>query len=211
MFKNFNRQAGSPRSEAGQVSRLLLVLAIIILVAIVITYVVLKSTENAPKPVNQNPVNTIPQPVYEQRLGDIKFVFQQAVDFGGALKGSQSRNPAWQKDVTTTARFIKVTIGAQNGGDQNIKEQVWDLGNIVDSEGRSFTPTQYSIDSWLPSPNLCGTLLKPAFDPTPCVKFYEVSKISKGLRIEVVANHKVGNEYPSGKKDTALIDLIVSQ
>lgn len=135
----------------------------------------------------------------------------QARDLGNVLKGSQSRNPSWQKDLPTTERFIKVTIGAQNKGLTNIKEQVWDIGNIVDSEGRNFTSSQYNVDSWLPDPNLCGALLKPDFEPASCVKIYEVSKVSKGLKIQVISLKKVGNEYPSDKKDTALIDLIVTQ
>ena len=44
---------------------------------------------------------------------------------------------------------------------------------------------RYTVSPWLPSPNLCGALLKPAFDPTPCTKIYEVSKASTGLKIRV--------------------------
>ena len=195
--------------ETGQASRLLLVLAIIILVAIVITYLVMRAAEKPPKPVTNEP--TVSQPAYEQSLGDIKFIFMQARDMGNVLKGTVSRNSSWQKDLTTTEKFIKVTIGAQNKGLVNIKEQVWNVGDIVDSDGRNFVPLQYNVDSWLPDPNLCGTLLKPEFEPAPCVKIYEVSRISKGLKIQVISLKKVGNEYPSDKKDTALIDLIVTQ
>ncbi|OGZ75238.1 MAG: hypothetical protein A3G45_01590 [Candidatus Staskawiczbacteria bacterium RIFCSPLOWO2_12_FULL_37_15] len=195
--------------ETGQASRLLLVLAIIILVAIVITYLVMRAAEKPPKPVTNEP--TVSQPAYEQSLGDIKFIFMQARDMGNVLKGTESRNSSWQKDLTTTEKFIKVTIGAQNKGLVNIKEQVWNVGDIVDSDGRNFVPLQYNIDSWLPDPNLCGALLKPEFEPAPCVKIYEVSRISKGLKIQVISLKKVGNEYPSDKKDTALIDLIVTQ
>jgi len=202
MFKKFNK-------ELGQVSKLLLVLAVIVLAAIVITYLVMRAATAPPPPPVDN--TTIPQPVYEQTLGDIKFIFMQARDLGSILKGSQSRNPNWQKDLSTPERFIKITVGAQNKGLVNIKEQVWDIGNIVDSEGRNFTPLQYNIDSWLPDPNLCGVLLKPEFEPAQCIKIYEVSKVSKGLKIQVIANRKVGNEYPSDKKDTALIDLVVTQ
>ena len=207
MFK-FKKELYLP-AQAGQVSKLLLVLAIIILVAIVITYVVMRAAEKPPKPTIDTP--TIPQPMYEQTLGDIKFIFLQARDLGSALKGSESRNPTWQKDLKSVERYIKVTIGAQNKGLTNIKEQVWDIENIVDSEGRNFTPLQYNIDSWLPDPNLCSALLKPEFEPMPCVKIYEVSKVSKGLKIEVTALKKIGTEYSSEKKDKALIDLIVTQ
>ena len=70
---------------------------------------------------------------------------------------------------------------------------------------------QYNVDPWLPDPDLCGALLKPEFEPTPCVRIYEVSTVSKNFKIQVIANKKVGSEYPSGKEDTALIDLIVTQ
>lgn len=215
MFKKNKKESGQARlqrfwrGQCGQVSKLLLVLAIIVLVAIVITYVVMRAAEKPQKPVVNTP--SIPQPFYEQTLGDIKFIFMQARDMGNILKGSQSRNSSWQKDLTSPERFIKVTIGAQNKGLVNIREQAWDLGNIVDSEGRNFTALQYNVDSWLPDPNSCGALLKPEFEPTPCVRIYEVSKISKGLKIQVIASKKVGNEYPSDKKDSALIDLIVTQ
>jgi len=206
-----NRGAGSPRfGEAGEASKLLLILAVVVLAAILITYLILKAAERPENPV-QNPGPVIQKPVYDQTMGDIKFTFMSARDMGNTLRGSESRNPSWQKDVKTTEKYVKVTIGAQNKGLANIKEQVWDIGNIIDSEGRNFVPVQYSIESWLPEQNLCGTLLKPEFEPTPCTKIYEVSKISKGLKIQVVANKKVGNEYPSDKKETALIDLIVSQ
>jgi hypothetical protein len=46
--------------------------------------------------------------------------------------------------------------------------------------------------------------LKPAFDPTPCVKIYEVSKKSTGFKIRVQTT--IGN---STKKDSFLLDLIV--
>ncbi|MEK7080554.1 MAG: hypothetical protein AAB925_01840 [Patescibacteria group bacterium] len=214
-MENFKKESGQARlqrlwcSQCGQVSKLLLVLAVIMLAAIIITYLVMRAATAPPAPPVDN--TTIPLPAYEQTLGDIKFIFMQARDMGNVLKGSQSRNPSWQKDIQSVERYIKVTIGAQNKGLVNIKEQVWGIGNIVDSEGRNFTPLQYSIDSWLPDPNLCGILLKPEFEPAPCVKIYEVSKVSKGLKIQVVANRKVGNEYPSDKKDTALIDLIITQ
>ncbi len=212
-MENFKKEPGLPAearsAEAGQVSKLLLVLAVIVFVAIVITYLVMRAAERPPKPVVNKP--TVPMPAYEQTLGDIKFIFQQARDMGSVLYGSQSRNQNWAKDKTTTESFVKVTVGAQNKGPANIKEGVWDLGNIVDSEGRNFTPLGHDVNPWLPDPDLCEELLKPEFEPLPCVKIYEVSKISKGLKIEVLANKKVGNEYPSGDKVSALIDLIVTK
>ncbi|MDP2741379.1 MAG: hypothetical protein Q8O66_01665 [bacterium] len=185
--------------EKGQASRTLLILAIIILVAVVISYLVIKVAENPPK----NPTATPPiaQPVYEQTLGDIRYIFQEARDFGGALSGSQSRNPQWQEDLKTTERFIKVVVAAQNKGKENIKNGSWDIENIVDSEGRNFVPLT-NVSQWLPEKNLCGELLKPEFDPIPCAKIYEVSKISTGLKIRIKNTTNSGN---------ALIDLIVTK
>jgi hypothetical protein len=104
-------------------------------------------------------------------------------------------------------------MGAQNVGKENISERSWDIENIVDSEGREFVPLDsYAVGDWLPDPNLCQTLLKPAFDPTPCVKIYEVSKKSSGFKIRVITGKdNNSNNFGSGKVDVALIDLIVTK
>lgn len=185
--------------EKGQASRTLLIIAIIILVAVVITYLVIRVAENPPK----NPTVTPPiaQPIYEQTLGEIRYIFQEARDFGGVLYGSQSKNPEWQNNLKTTERFIKVVVAAQNKGKENIKNGSWDIENIVDSEGRNFVPLT-NDSQWLPEKNLCGELLKPEFDPIPCTKIYEVSKISTGLKIRV--------KNTTNKSGAALIDLIVT-
>ena len=62
-------------AEAGQASRLLLVLAIIVLVAAVIVFLVMKMAEKPAAPSN-NPVTTVPVPVYDQQLGNIRFIFE---------------------------------------------------------------------------------------------------------------------------------------
>lgn len=209
-IKNWQKSLVRWCDQGGQVSRLLLVLAIIILVAVVITYLVLRMAEAPEKP-EPNPEPTIPQPVYEQTLGDIVFTFDNSVDMGNILRASDARDGgSWQKDITTTERFIKVTIGAKNVGKENIQERSWDIGNIIDSEGRVFVPLEgYSVSSWLPDPDLCGALLKPAFQPTPCSKIYEVSRESKGLKVYVATGQDNNpNNFSSGKVDEALIDLI---
>jgi hypothetical protein len=61
---------------------------------------------------------------------------------------------------------------------------------------------------WLPKPNLCGELLKPAFDPTPCTKIYEVSKESTGFKIRIEAG-KNNKPISSGSNNSFLLDLIV--
>jgi len=196
---------------SGQVSRTLLVLAIIILVAVVITYLIIKMAEKPPAP-NPNPEPGVPQPVFSQTLGNIAFTFRNAVDMGNILRASESQSAgSWQKDMTTKERFIKVTIGAQNEGKENIQERSWDIGNIVDSEGRIYEPSEgYTINPWLPVDNGCQDLLKPAFDPTLCTKIYEVSKKSTGLKVYVITGQdNLPNNFSSDKVDTALIDLIL--
>jgi len=205
------------KKELGQVSRLLLVLAIIILVAAIITYLVLKMAEKPAKP----PVDTTTQvqlPVYEKQLGNIRFVFESALDRGNLLRASDITNSqyvaSYQKDLPVSnsgAKFIQVVIGAQNMGTENIEENSWDIENIVDSKERNFVPLDpYSISPWLPNPNLCGSLLKPAFSPTPCSKIYEVSKESTGLKIRVITGKdNLANNFSGKKTDTFLIDLIV--
>lgn len=203
--------------ELGQASRLLLVLAIIVLVAAVIVYLVMKMAEKPSAPA-QTPVNTIPLPVYEQQLGNIRFIFESAIDRGGVLRASEvannQYNSSYQKDLpisNTGAKFIQVTVGAQNKGTSNTEQNAWDIQNIVDSKGREFVPLdQYTVAPWLPNPNLCGALLKPAFDPTSCIKIYEVSKASTGLKIRVeTGKDNMANNLSSGKFDAFLIDLIV--
>jgi len=209
MFK-FNK-------SSGQASKLLLVLAVVVLVAVIITFLIIKMTEKPPKPAAPIAV-TISLPAYEQTLGNIRFVFESALDEGGVLKASDVVNTQFvasnQKDLIIDnpgAKFIKVTIGAQNKGTTNTEQNAWDIENIVDSEGRNFVPLQgYVVSPWLPAPDLCGSLLKPAFDPTPCVKIYEVSKESAGLKIRVeTGKGNTATNLSSGKTDSFLIDLIV--
>jgi len=201
--------------SSGQASRLLLVLAIVVLVAVIITFLIVRMAEKPPKPVI-TPGITIPVPVYEQTLGNIRFVHISALDRGQVLRASEIVNPQYysgQKDlpVTTGGKFIQVTIGAQNMGTENIEQGSWGIENIVDSKGRNFVSMEgYTISPWLASADLCGTLLKPAFDPTPCTRIYEVSKESVGLKIRVeTGKDNTANNFSGGKVDSFLIDLIV--
>lgn len=193
---------------SGQASRLLLVLAVVVFVAVIITFLVMKMAEKPPTPNRPDPT-PIELPVFEQIIGDIRFVYQSSIDRGNTLKASDitdKKYASYQKDLyigNSGAKFIQVTIGAQNIGNQNTGTNVWDIENVIDSEGRNFTPVGYNINPWLPENNLCGSLLKPAFDPNPCTKIYEVSKESKGFKIRVIVKKN------DGKSDSALIDLIV--
>jgi hypothetical protein len=201
--------------QRGQTSRLLLVLAIIVLVAVVIVYLITNMYKIAPTPPNPNP--DIPQPMYEKTLGNVKFIFEGAIDMGDTLdysnamrKDDFSYNP--ENSIHSTERFIKVTVGAQNKGKETIESGAWILGNLVDSEGRQFEPADdYSIDSWLPQDNACGAALKPEFDPVPCTKIYEVSKASTGLQLTVGVDKGNGTIILSADdKESDLMDLIIN-
>jgi hypothetical protein len=160
----------------------------------------------------------VPLPVYEQQLGDIRFVFESAIDRGNVLSASNISNSQYtyysgQRDLSATSggRFIQVTIGAQNKGTINTDQNAWSIGNIIDSKGRNFIADEQNIvGPWLPNNNSCGVLLKPAFDPAPCTKIYEVSKLSTGLKIEVkTGKNNTANNLSSGRVDSFLLDLIV--
>jgi len=202
-------------NSSGQASKLLLVLAVVVLVAVIITFLVMKMAEKPPKP--EVPETTVPVPVYEQTLGNIRFAYISALDRGGVLRASEITNSQYnysgQKDllVTSGGKFIQVTVGAQNKGTENIEQHAWGIENIVDSEGRNFVPLEgYIITPWLSSPDLCGALLKPAFALTPCTKIYEVSKESTGLKIRIeTGKDNTANNFSAGKVDLFLLDLIV--
>lgn len=203
-----------PNEQTGQVSRLLLVLAIVILVAVVITYLILRMSSPPPIPTSPD-IPEVPAAVYETKIGSIRFVFQSAVDRGKTLKTSEVSNKemyyGYGKDLHTGEKFIQVTVGAQNLGTKNIEENAWTIENIIDSENREYVPNDdFAVSAWLPPKNACGALLKPAFEPTSCTKIYEVAKNSTGLKIRVLAGKdNAANSLSSGKADSVLLDIIV--
>ncbi|MCX6722407.1 MAG: hypothetical protein NTY04_04495 [Candidatus Staskawiczbacteria bacterium] len=209
MFK-FNK-------SSGQTSKLLLVLAVIVLVAVIITFLILRWATPSQKP-NTPTTPEVTLPVYDQTLGDIKFQFESALDKGGILRGSAIKNSQYSyyqsKDLSVSnpgAKFIEVTVGAQNEGVNNTERGAWTIENIIDSKGRNFVPLDdYVIGAWLPNSNGCGAVLKPAFDFVDCTKIYEVSKASTGLkiRVETGKDNKSGN-LSSNKIDSFLLDLVV--
>lgn len=205
---NFNK-------EAGQASRMLLVLAVIVLVAVIIVFLVMKMATKPPAPAVKNPANVAPLPVYEKQLGNIDFIFLSAANRGNTLKAADIVNTQYsysQKDLVTPEEYIQVTIGAQNEGTVNTEQGAWDIGDIVDSQGRHFVADdQFLVAPWLPAANACGALLKPAFQPASCVKIYEVSKKSTGLKITVKTGQgNTASNFSSGKTDSYLLDLIVN-
>jgi hypothetical protein len=203
--------------SSGQASRLLLVLAIVVLVAVILVFLIMKMTEKPPAPAPKQ-VSTIQLPVYEKQLGNINFIFQSALDKQTVLKVSDIKNRQYassnQKDLPVDnlgAKYIEVTVGAQNMGTANTEQNSWNIENIVDSQGRNFVPmTDQSVGPWLPVPDLCGAVLHPAFDPSPCTKIYEVSNQSAGLKIRVETGvNNTSENFSSGKINSFLIDLIV--
>ncbi len=199
----------------GGASKGLLIFGGIIAVAIIIAFIVIKIAGEPSEPLNGQEGNGNGeepyQPVYETTIGNIKFTFLETEDKGNILRGSESIYPQWQKDITTKERFIKVTIGAQNTGKENIPERRWGLGEVIDNEERIFEPLGGNIRAWVVSEDYkedqCGVLLKPAFSPIPCIKIYEVAKVSTSFKIKVFFESKKG--LP-GVKEEAIIDLFVS-
>ena len=191
--------------ESGQVSRTVIILAVTIILAVVVIYGVIRyaAVRNVPAPTLTDAQKAAqqapPPPVYDVTLGDIRMFVISAVDLGQVIKAKTT----YQHDLTTTEKFIKVTIGAQNKGKIDTRGFSWGMGNIVDSVGRNFTEDQNS-HYFLPLPNLCGAILKPEFAPTPCVQIFEVSRASTSLKVEV--NAIVGN---SSKPKEAFLDLPV--
>ena len=196
------------KKSEGAVSNVLLILGVILIIVIVIFYVVIRinaarnvAEEKEEEEISQN--NEPPLPVYETQLGDVKFIFQSAQNIGNVLISEDKR---FRQDLFTTERFIRVAVGVQNKGKENVKKGTWDLGNIIDSEGRNFLSVDQSTQGYyLDQSTGCGSVLKPEFEPTQCIKYYEVSNQSTGLKVEV-------NLYPENslkESETALIDLIV--
>lgn len=154
----------------------------IMLVYILLKYNTAKQQEAVKTPEEIAAENEPPKPVYETTIGDIRFLFDSAIDLGPVVKAPNS----YQQDLVTTEKFVYVTIRAQNKGKIDTVRNTWNIGNIVDADGRNFIEDP-GAHYFLPRPNLCGEVLKPEFEPTPCVKMYQVSKVSDHLKIEVKA------------------------
>lgn len=181
------RHSDASNASSGAISKMLLILAVVVLVVIIAAFFATRAFQPK-KPVTNSPDTPVPVvklPVYEIQIGDVKFLLILSENLGDYLVG---RNP--NQTLTTTEKFIKVTIATQNKGKNTIGGGAWDLGNILDSEGRVFNAVNGR--DFLPEKNECGAQLKPEFEPTQCSKIYEVSKGSKGLRVEVMTGGKKG-------------------
>ena len=188
--------------QSGQVSKIFIILAAAILVVIIIIFAVMGATRVKKPSGGEAPAEGAePQPVYETTIGDIRFLYESARDLGRVI----TAKTYYEQKLTTTDKFVKVVIGAQNKGKRDTEEYLWDVGNIVDSAGRNFVSINNEAYGFLPQPDLCGAVLKPEFEPTPCVKLYEVSAISGKLKVDVSVRQG------GAKKQKAYIDLIVTK
>lgn len=172
------------KKSLGEISRNVLVLGGVI-VAIIIIAVVVVNITNQPvsTPTEEKEGEKTEGPVYEVVMSDIKFKLKEAKDIGNVLKVPEDY-PRHMDDLTTTEKFIEVTVTAENIGKENIATSDWDINELVDSEGRIFQSSR-EANIWIPEESNCGTLLKPGFTPTPCIKIYEVAKVSSGLRVKL--------------------------
>lgn len=201
MIKTSNKknQSGLPW-QAGKIklSAVLIILAIVLILVIIAAYLITTRIRTQPQPpAGETPPTTVepPKPVYDTTIDNVRFLLLSSSDLGPRIKS----NIQFQNDATTTERFIKVIVGAQNKGKIATDQFTWDIGNIVDSEGRNFASINNKVYWLIPNPDPCGSALKPEFTPTPCTKYYEVSKQSKGLKVYV--------KVSSPKKQEALLDL----
>lgn len=179
-------------------------MAVVILLVTVVVYVALRAANT--RKVEQASDNgadngqKAPKLVHEAIIGDVKFELESSTNMGSVLEADTAR-AGYQEDITTTDRFVKVVVTAQNKGKVNTEQGMWSVGNVVDSEGRNFLNINNKAFYFLPQPDLCGAVLKPEFEPTACVMFYEVSKKSKGLKVQVAAPNE------KGRKQEAFLDL----
>jgi len=189
----------SLNKSSGEISKNLLILIGIIIVTVVAIFAIINLTKKPPPPPPPTPKE--PEPVYATTVGNINFSLKEAKDLGNELLGSESKYSKTQKDVTTTEKFIELTISAENIGKENTAYGDWDVLELTDSEGRKFSYSR-SWDPWISSESKCGDLLKPGFTPTLCTKIYEVAKISTGLKVKITS--KIGK---TGQQEENFIDL----
>jgi len=184
--------------SSGQASKVIIIVAAVVFLLIILIYGGIMLFGKKSQTTQQTKTQQVPEkpkPVYEATIGNVRFVLESSTDLGRVIPSKTQ----FESDYTTTERFIKIVIGAQNKGKNNISDRSWDIGNIVDSEGRNFASINDKLYSILPRPDLCGALLKPEFDPLPCIKYYEVSKISRDMKIEV--------KVTGGKAQSSFLNL----
>jgi len=168
---------------------ILMAIGLIFIVAVFIIIISVQKPETPPtSPEEEKPT----EPVYEIIIGDVKFKLEKVEDKGKVLVATEDIYP--KKNITTTEKFIEVTISAQNIGKDNIAEKNWNIEEIIDSEERKFYSPAETRPWTLQSAN-CGAVLKPAFTPTLCTKIYEVAEVSTGLKIKISSKQVQGDFF----------------
>jgi len=170
----------------------------VVLVAIIIVAVAVKLLMGPAEEPEEEKEPEESKPQYEVTIGNVKYLFEQAIDEGGVLEKEDGNFEDWRDpyDAKSTDKIIKVTIKARNVGKVNINGRSWNVGEMVDSEGRIFEPErQADFRPWLPENNKCNVLLKPGFTPSSCTKIYEVAEVSKDLKVRVITNIDNKEEY----------------
>lgn len=168
------------KGDQKQLMMLMGIIGVVIVIAIIFISKVIFKPPPPPPPEPKGPV-------YEIELKNVKFQLVEAKDRGDTLKASES--PRFETypglpDLTTTEKFIEVTVNAMNTGKEDIQANTWDVLEIIDEDGRKF-PFSLKLTNWLPVNDRCREGLKPGFTPIPCTKIYEVAKVSAGLKIKV--------------------------
>ena len=188
---------GNITKSSGEISRTYLILGGIIIAVIIIAVIVISIVR---KPDSSLPgeEEIIQELANEVLVGDIRFKLKEAKDRGNILKVPETEY-SFVEDLTTTEKFIEVTISAENIGKENIQAGYWDINELIDSKERIFYSSR-EANPWIPEESKCGALLKPGFSPTLCTKIYEVAKISTGLKVRVSSKQPLRDVLFPGKQ-----------
>lgn len=117
----------------------------------------------------------------------------EAEDLGNFIKCDKKEN-SFCEDQSTNGKFIKVSIKVINlsletiakGGRLWTALLPWNSGKIVDNKNRKYESIDniFGMPSQLFKESECNSELKPNL-PKKCIKIYEVSADSEGLKIEM--------------------------
>jgi flagellar basal body L-ring protein FlgH len=145
--------------------------------------VVLVEPTSTPVPTSQ-PAHTVGDTV---RVGFFEYVVKEAIDKGNFLKS----NNQFEKDRTTTGKYIEVIFDAKNiGSDSNAFERT---GGLVDSQGRKFDQIDMS-NMFVSDEHTCSITeaIQPTFVKT-CAVIFEVPADSHGFTINFVDQEMFGD------------------
>lgn len=115
-------------------------------------------------------------------VGDVAWEVLSAENIGSTLKGSRSRYPFFQKDLSTVGYFIKVRFVVANTGDELLSVTV---PGLIDSRDREFASSP-DATYWVPEGE--DILLLDNINPglgRIYTAIYEVPADAKGLKLRV--------------------------